>query len=112
MRLPWPFQRRSQERPTDVPADMPAAGLPSAAGRGEWRGLPALDETIGPPPLVAPNSRFAGGLSINPPASTLAPLGHQRSLEAPHGLALGLAKPVSRLADPTPIGRPAANRSL
>lgn len=81
--------------------------------RAEWRNLPALGETIGPPPLVAPNSPFAGGLSINPPEPTLAPLGHHRSLDAPAGMALGLAKPVSRQADGPAVGsRPVANRWL
>lgn len=108
MRLPWPFRRSSPDRHLDAPR----AGMP-VQRRAEWRNLPALGETIGPPPLVAPNSPFAGGLSINPPEPTLAPLGHHRSLDAPAGMALGLAKPVSRQADGPAVGsRPVANRWL
>ena len=95
--MPWPFRRSPQS------SSPSGAGTPPIAQReqrAEWRSLPPLSETMAPPPLVAPNSRFAAGLAVNnAPPPTLGHLGHQRSLDATPGLALGLAKPVSRSVD-------------
>ncbi|HUG48095.1 MAG TPA: DUF4157 domain-containing protein [Candidatus Limnocylindria bacterium] len=78
---------------------MPSAPAPAPAApsgpRGEWRALPALAETIGEPPLIAPPRPFKQALAVNQaPPPALAPLGHQRSLGAPSGLLLGVARPV------------------
>lgn len=61
--------------------------------------MPPIRGSYGPAPLVAPNRPFAAGLSANQPSpSALAPLGHQASLEAPRGLVLGVARPVTGMA--------------
>ena len=55
-----------------------------------------IEGSYGPAPLVAPNRPFAAALAANQPApSALAPLGHQRALEAPRGLVVGVARPVA-----------------
>ncbi len=103
MRLPWPFGR-AQRSPSEggdalsgggaaLPGHGPA--LSERATGDAWRRLPPLAETVGPPPLVAPNRPFAAALAANdPPAPILAPLSHGRSLEAPRGLVVGVAKPI------------------
>jgi len=110
VRLPWPFRRTDTQRPMADPVGTQPAAAPSfgrVAQRQEWRDLPPLDETIAPPPLVAPNSRFSAGLAVNnPPPPALAPLGHQRSLEAPPGLALGFARPIAAPAATAAGGPP------
>jgi len=97
MRLPWPFARSRDS------VSPPAAGPVSEqrpAG-GAWRGLPPLDETIGPPPLVAPVRPFAQAMAAgNPPPPIIAPLAHGRSLEAPRGIVVGIARPTAATAGP------------
>lgn len=95
MRLRWPFQRARSTPRTAVPDGASPSSGASAAGNGEWRSLPPLAETIGPPPVVAPARPFAAALRAgNPPQPILAPLSHGRGLEAPRGLVVGLAKPT------------------
>src|SRR6187200_3432 len=95
--MPWPFRRNS---PASSPSVGGTAPVAQREQRADWRNLPPLSETMAPPPLVAPNSRFAAGLAVNnAPPPSLGHMGHQRSLDATPGLALGLAKPVSRSVD-------------
>jgi hypothetical protein len=116
MRLPWPFGR-AQRSPsagrdaatrgdsTRSSSGSPAeGGSPPERGYGDaWRSLPPLAETVGPPPLVAPNRSFAAALAANEaPAPILAPLSHGRSLEAPRGLVSGIARPTTRSGAPLP----------
>ena len=119
MQLPWPF-RRSQRSPSsdgDVASDRAAsaeagAGPTRAEARGDWRRLPPLSETIGPPPLMAPPRPFAGALAAsNPPPPILAPLAHGRSIEAPSGLVVGVARPIAALGGPA-IPMPAQRSPL
>lgn len=84
----------------------PAPGGPAAgpAARPAWRSLPPIQRVAARMPLVAPNAAFESGLATRQPAPTaLAPLGHDRRLEAPAGLVSGVATPVQRRAeDPVP----------
>ena len=120
MRLPWPFGR-AQRSPSEggAASSGPSGGASARPDGGSgspergpgdaWRSLPPLDETVGPPPLIAPNRPFAAALAASePPAPILAPRSHGRSLEAPRGLVAGGAKPVaaSRVAElPRPVQR-------
>lgn len=113
MRLGWPFRRvqRSPSSEGDAASERAAASARSAA-RDDWRRLPPLTETIGPPPLVAPHRPFAGALAAsNPPPPILAPLAHDRSLEAPPGLVVGVARPVVALGGEA-LPRPAQRSPL
>ena len=104
MRLPWPFRRNPQ---ASSPNEAGMAPVAQREQRADWRNLPPLSETMAPPPLVAPNSRFSAGLAVNnAPPPSLGHMGHQRSLDATPGLALGLAKPVSRSVDAAAASAP------
>jgi hypothetical protein len=99
MRLPWPFQRARHTGGTSTPATgrrpSPVERAAPPRGAEAWRSLPALAETIGPPPLVAPVRPFAAALAgENPPPPILAPLSHGIGLEAPRGLIVGVARPI------------------
>jgi hypothetical protein len=86
-----------------VAAGAPGPGFEAGRPSGAWRELPAIQRTVGPAPLVAPNRVFKAGLAAAKPAPTaLAPLGHDRGLESPAGLVTGLAAPVQRAIDPVP----------
>src|SRR6186997_2824589 len=102
--MPWPFRRDAQSNTSGASGKSPVA---QREQRSDWRALPPLAETMAPPPLVAPNSRFAAGLAVNnAPPPSLGHMGHQRSLDATPGLALGLAKPVSRSVDTAAASAP------
>src|SRR6185436_3042407 len=102
--MPWPFRRDAQPKTSGATGKSPVA---QREQRSEWRALPPLAETMAPPPLVAPNSRFSAGLAVNnAPPPSLGHMGHQRSLDATPGLALGLAKPVSRSVDAAAASAP------
>ena len=104
MRMPWPFRRNPQ---ASSPNEAGMAPVAQREQRADWRNLPPLSETMAPPPLVAPNSRFSAGLAVNnAPPPSLGHMGHQRSLDATPGLALGLAKPVSRSVDAAAASAP------
>lgn len=97
MRMPWPF-RLFQRAPVPRGAAS-GAGRVAAERRNEWRNLPPIAETVGPPPLIAPSAPFAAHLGAgHPPPPVLAPLGHGRGLDAPSGIVVGVAKPVQRAA--------------
>jgi len=69
----------------------------NALARPAWRDLPPLQRVVGAAPLVAPNAAFESRLASSRPAPlALAPLGHERGLEAPAGLVSGIAAPVQR----------------
>ncbi|HEY2888952.1 MAG TPA: hypothetical protein VGJ17_10070 [Candidatus Limnocylindrales bacterium] len=69
------------------------AGRPAAERpRDAWRSLPAVQRTVGDPPVVAPAAPFAGALATRQPAGlALAPLGHEVSSLATPGLLIGVA---------------------
>ncbi|HLX34138.1 MAG TPA: DUF4157 domain-containing protein [Candidatus Limnocylindrales bacterium] len=104
MRFPWPFRRTSAdpEAATSAASAGPVGpgdpSGPSASSRSAaWRSLPALAETIGEPPLIAPAKPFRAdlaGATLPPPI--LPPLTHGAGLEAPKGLVVGLAQPATR----------------
>ena len=89
----WPFGRRSTSTdrataPGSGPGMSPAAARPHDA----WRSLPAVQRTIGGPPVVAPAAPFADGLATRQaPDLALAPLGHEVSPLASPGVLIGLA---------------------
>jgi hypothetical protein len=61
---------------------------------------------------MAPPRPFAGALAAsNPPPPILAPLAHGRSIEAPSGLVVGVARPVAALGGPA-IPMPAQRSPL
>jgi Domain of unknown function (DUF4157) len=113
MRLPWPFGRSQRSPSTAAAGDGPADGSPVERGSGRaWRELPPLAETVGPPPLVAPSRPFAAALAGGePPPPILAPLSHGRSLEAPRGIVVGVAKPVQAAPGPN-LPRPVQRSPL
>ena len=102
MQLPWPFRRAQRSPSADGRAQSEsAAAWTGPEARHDWRRLPPLRETIGPPPLLAPPRPFADALAAsNPPPPILAPLSHGRSLEAPRGLVVGVARAVPAVAGP------------
>ncbi len=82
------------------PADGPTASrLPAAAGSGSrpaaWRRLPALSPATRPPQLIGQRRPLTPGLrGTPPPRLALQPLGHDRMIDAPAGLAAGIVQPV------------------
>lgn len=65
--------------------------------RQAWRDAPPIQRAVGSAPLVAPNAVFEARLATARPAPlALAPLGHDRGLEAPASLVSGIAAPVRR----------------
>ncbi len=93
---------RSATTGTGAPGGVASPPVPITAG--EWRSLPPIQRTVGDAPLVAPSAPFKAGLAAAGPAPiALAPLGHERHLAAPAGLAIGIATPVQRApAEPVP----------
>ena len=89
----WPFGRRSTptERAT-APGSEPGMSPAAARPRDAWRSLPAVQRTIGRPPVVAPAAPFADRLATRQsPDLALAPLGHEVSPLASPGVLIGLA---------------------
>ena len=89
----WPFGRRSTptERAT-APGSGPGTSPGAARPRDAWRSLPAVQRTIGRPPVVAPAAPFADRLATRQsPDLALAPLGHEVSPLASPGVLIGLA---------------------
>lgn len=96
-------------------ASQPVQRLAAPAGpTGAWRSLPALRPTAGDAPLVAPTAPFRARLATAQRAPVaLEALGHGRGLEAPAGLASGIAAPVETLPGeplPTSVRRARARR--
>ena len=115
MQLPWPFRRAQRSPSEDGHAQSEGVAAMARPARDDWRRLPPLDETLGPPPLIAPPRPFAAALAAgNPPPPILAPLSHGRSLEAPRGLVVGLARPTEAPtggAMPPPVQRSPLGRT-
>ncbi len=92
----WPFGRRSTT--ADGPARRPALDERSPMvdrPRDAWRSLPAVQRTVGEPPVVAPAAPFADALATRQaPDLALAPLGHEVSSLAGPGLVIGVATPA------------------
>ena len=85
--------------------EAPAAGSSiDPLARPAWRDARPIQRVVGSAPLVAPSAPFAAQLATARPAPlALAPLGHDRGLEAPAGLVAGIAAPVQRSpASPMP----------
>src|SRR6266540_691747 len=103
MRPFWPFRRHAS----------PPAGDRPDEGREDraWASLPALGPTSGDIELTAPTRGFVGSLpSRAGTALALSPLGHDVRLEAPTGIASGIARVVQatsggRALDLRPRGR-------
>ena len=94
MRLPWPFSRPQPSADTSPTGEVFGA-RPSAPQA--WRELPVMGTTVGAPPLIAPTPPFRADLAGAAQAPiALAPLTHGRGLDAPAGLARGLARPIER----------------
>ncbi len=77
------------------PAD---SSSPNAHAKpGAWSSLPPLSRTAGPIQATAQSIPFVRRLAIRrPPSISLAPLRHELSLRAPHGLVSGIARVVAR----------------
>jgi len=76
--------------------------------RRAWAQLPTIPHTVGEPPLIAPTPPFRDSLAGAAPAPiALAPLTHGHGLDAPTGLARGLARPVEVGADRVAAAAPA-----
>ena len=64
---------------------------------GAWSSLPPLARTAGPIQATAQSIPFVRRLAIRrPPSISLAPLRHELSLRAPHGLVSGISRVVAR----------------
>lgn len=106
MRLPWPFRRESQERLLTSGSMLNSPSRRS--GRGGWKELPVLSQTVADAPLVAGGELFRSGLSgVHMPDGILMPLGHDRTADGPAGLVMGFANPtVARITVPEPATAP------
>src|SRR5919204_3059025 len=84
---------RLHRRHHSEPASEPTPERES--GAGAWAGLPALPRAGGDVELTAPTRSFLRSLTgrREPPVS-LAPLGHDVRLQAPSGIATGIARAV------------------
>ena len=106
MRLPWPFNRA--QRAAAAPADTTDAFSVRPNGPQAWRDLPALQRSVGEPPLIAPTPPFRDELASAAPAPiALAPLSHGHGLEAPRGIArnVAIATPSSAVRAMPPLRR-------
>ena len=93
----WPFGRKSSRGDGPTPPSATDAAAPTAAARPDaaWRSLPAIQRTIGAPPVVAPAAPFAARLATRqPPELALEVLGHEVSSLAAPGLLIGRASPT------------------
>ncbi len=111
----WPFSLLFRGEPA-APAAGPAAGTgapgssPAAASAGgvparpaAWRGLPAVQRTMGEAPLTAPALPFGRALAGRRPADlALRPLAHDVAADGPAGLVSGIATPLTTAPPSTP----------
>ena len=111
----WPFSRRGSEstapegvtdvsrtpaaEPAAAPASAPSAPTPAPAPvqrRAEWATLPPIQRAAQDIELTAESALFVENLASNNAVEpTLQPLGHDVTMEAPAGIASGIARPVS-----------------
>src|SRR5205085_66822 len=114
-----PFRRRAPATDRAAPASVAAAAAAVGAADGgagpviaraaetrpEWRDVPAMGTSFGPPELtVAPDSFRAGLAAHTPPQPFLAPLGHLVSADGPSGIVSGLAQPLVTVARSVAVG--------
>jgi hypothetical protein len=73
-----------------------------------WRSVPAIQRAIGESPLTAGTPEFVDSLAgSHDPDLSLEILGHHVSMDAPHGLVSGIARPIETYAPSTEmVGRP------
>src|SRR5205085_10764716 len=91
------FRRRASESPSAV--------AQADRARDDWTSQPVLQRTSGDLELTAPTAQFVPGLTGRRRLDlALAPLGHEVRLEAPAGIATGIARAVE-----TAPGRPPAD---
>jgi hypothetical protein len=102
MRWPFHFGKRAVG---DGAAAAQPTGPPS---RREWASLPAIQRAIGEAPLTAGTPEFVDSLAgSRDPDLSLEILGHHVSMDAPHGLVSGIARPIETYAPSTEmVGRP------
>lgn len=94
----WPFRRR--RRIPDPNQDQTATGPPSPG----WEVLGPTATSVEPPELTAATDSFLASLQTRrPPWVALEPLGHDVSLTAPRGLAMGVARVVTTDVDRTEL---------
>ena len=97
MRLPWPFNKA--QRAAAAPADSTDVSSVRPKGPQAWRDLPALQRSVGEPPLIAPTPPFRDELAGAAPAPiALAPLSHGHGLEAPAGIAHNIVTAVAAVS--------------
>ncbi len=102
MRWPFHFGRRA------VGDGAGAAQPAEPPRRREWASLPAIQRAIGEAPLMAGTPEFVDSLAgSRDPDLSLEILGHHVSMDAPHGLVSGIARPIETYAQSTELfGRP------
>jgi len=102
----WPFHfGKSPDRGT-VQAPEPAAR------RRDWESLPPIQRAVGEPELTAPTMEFVESLAgSQDPGTSLETLGHNVSIEAPHGLVSGIATTAGSYSPSIEmVGRPRRGR--
>jgi len=100
----WPFTRKAD-------ASTPASAPPAI--HFQWKEIPAIQRTIADHPLTVLTEPFAAELTTHQdPRAVAKPLGHQVTLEAPRGLALGIARPQLRHDGPDLVPRMRPNRAV
>ena len=83
----------------------------SAARRRDWESLPPIQRAVADPELTAPTMDFVESLAgSHDPATSIEPLGHHVSIEAPHGLVSGIVATNSYSPSIEMIGRPRRGR--
>src|SRR5688572_4173319 len=88
--MQWPFRRKDRE----------AERREQVRPLEEWTNLPPLAPTSGPITPTAPAEEFVARLATQQRADlAIAPLAHDRSIEARPGIVAGLARPVQRKPD-------------
>ena len=92
----WPFGRRSTPPDGAATRASGAQAAPALARPHDaWRSLPAVQRTVGEPPVVAPARPFADSLATRQaPDLALEVLGHEVSPLASPGLVVGVARPI------------------
>ena len=83
-----------------------------APRRRDWESLPPIQRAVADPELTAPTMDFVESLAgSHDPATSLEPLGHHVSIEAPHGLVSGIATAARSYSSSIEmIGRPRRGR--
>ncbi len=96
----WPFSRRGNETAPPARAAEPSRDLPEPVQRrAEWATLPPIQRAAAAPiELTAESGLFVEHLATHAAFETaLQPLGHNVTMEAPAGIATGIARPVEHV---------------